>query len=75
MTYYFKGVKVEKCKQCVYFNKLVNTKESWGECIWWAFYPEPENPLLPDWSIHITKESGALNPDRKACVNFDGGEK
>ena len=66
---------MEKCKHCSYFKKLVQTKESWGECIWWEFYPDPEIPYLPHWSVHITKKSGAISPDKEACVMFDGGEQ
>jgi hypothetical protein len=65
----------QTCKQCVYFKKLVKTKESFGECTWWEHYENPETPWMPDWSISITNRSSALSPNRKACDVFDGGEE
>lgn len=62
------------CNDCIYYKKLSKHKEAWGVCMWWEHYPEPEKPNLPEWSIKITTQSGALSPSKKACSVFDGGE-
>jgi hypothetical protein len=64
-----------KCKNCIYFEYLGKNKEAWGVCTWFEHWTESEAlEHIPDWSVKISKMCGALNPERKACSVFDGGE-
>lgn len=62
-----------KCKDCIYYQRINTNEESWGTCNWF------EHNTVDPMPVWVNKKDmskyGSISPEQSKCDVFDAGEE